>query len=116
MVVLVVFRALVVKDPGLQLASSSGSMRNEPDMPRWRDQHHAIIEIGKQIFCPAAQRDDLPAFKPFCKIRRKGKSQIARALCSTRMMLPRLPSPAARPRRTVSTSGSSGKSVAAHQS
>jgi hypothetical protein len=43
------------------------------------DQRHAVVEIGNQVFCPSAQRNDLPAGKPCGKIRRKGKPQITRA-------------------------------------
>jgi hypothetical protein len=84
MVVLVIFRALVVKHPRAQRCIAIGFDAERARHAQMRDQHHAVIEIGNQIFRPAAQRDDPPAFKPFCEVHRKGKPQIRAALFDAR--------------------------------
>lgn len=70
------------------------------------DDRKPVIEMDGQIFRTAAKRLDAPAGKAFGKIFRKGKAQVG-PICSTRTTV--APSmKGCRPRRTVSTSGSSG--------
>ena len=71
------------------------------------DQHVAGRQIGEQIFGAPADAGDGLALEPLREILRQRPAQIAAANLDLDEAL-RLPWPAARPRRTVSTSGSSG--------
>jgi hypothetical protein len=74
------------------------------------DQRLAVVEIGDQVFRPSRQGLDAPAGEARGETRRAGKAQIGGRFCST----PRSVSPSmagSNPRRTVSTSGSSGMAL-----
>ena len=106
MVVRGVLRALVVEDAGRRDVLCSLSIRNEPDMPRWQIRTGPPSRCSSQIFGAAAKRGDVPAGKPLAKLVGKGKAQIRPPRLDASDRAPSITG--CRPRRTVSTSGSSG--------
>ena len=104
-VVLRVLRALVMERAGAM--ASAASMRNEPDMPRWAISVSPLSSLKQKIFRAARKRDDLPSRQPLARSRAGRESGCPPRRSSTfRIRAPTIAG--SRPRRTVSTSGSSG--------
>ncbi len=88
---------------------SAASIRNEPDMPRWQIRTGAALEMHGQVFGAPAERGDAPAGQASRRSVRETESADPAAASRPRRSA-RPPSTGCRPRRTVSTSGSSGMS------
>ena len=71
------------------------------------EEHGAVVELGEQIFGAAAERGDPPALQPRGEAAGERESEDPAARSSTRSIVAPS-STGASPRRTVSTSGSSG--------